>query len=148
MQMICIYKKMTAQDLYKHLKEKGFRLTKGRKAIISLFLKRHCSLSSQDIYDALHQDGIRVNLSTVYRELQFLLEQRILKSIFFHDGIQRYELLEEDHHHHLVCTNCNATTRFHIDHDLKTLEKTLESDHGFTITDHNLEFFGTCQKCL
>ena len=59
--------------------------------------------------------------------------------------------LEEDHHHHLFCTNCgdivdiNLSKRFekNVDAEVSKIEK----NFNFEIKDHTLELLGLCSKC-
>jgi len=67
----------------------------------------------------------------------------------FDDGRSRYELNHhnEDHqHHHLICVGCNSVIE--VEEDLlEQLETGIEEKYNFKINNHNVKFFGYCEKC-
>ncbi len=90
---------------------------------------------------------MHVNKTTVYRQLEKLVQSGAVQELEFGDGKKRYEAARDGHHHHLVCNNCHAVTCFELDNDLQDLEKKIRFKKGFKVMNHNLEFFGLCAKC-
>lgn len=88
---------------------------------------------------------IGVNKTTVYRQIEKLLERNILTEIDFGDGKKRYELKSLGHHHHIVCKNCGKLEDIEIDED--NLIKSVIDKTNFKIESHSLEFFGKCLSC-
>lgn len=88
---------------------------------------------------------IGVNKTTVYRQIEKLLEKKILTEIDFGDGKKRYELKSLGHHHHIVCKNCGKLEDIEIDED--NLIKSVTGKTSFKIESHSLEFFGKCLSC-
>ncbi len=128
------------------LREKGFRLTRGRRAIVELLSKDGPPLSVADALERLRKNGTRINRVTVYRELAFLEEMGIAESVQFEDGMRRYVRTGE-HRHHLICTSCNAVETVELPHDLDTMEKRIRQQTSFRVDRHELEFYGRCGKC-
>ena len=120
------------------------RMTKCRKAIIKIFSNHPSPLSVAEIFEKLVDDEVLVNRTTVYRELNFLQNENILREVNFGEGKSRYESANEKHHHHLVCDNCGSVAEIEMDERnlLKSLPKT-----NFDIKSHSLEFFGLCVNC-
>ena len=87
----------------------------------------------------------RIGLTSVYRGLNYLVEQADVKPLNFNDGMVRYELNHEGaHHHHFICTECNAIQAL----DICPFESALESHlPGASIHYHNFELFGLCAVC-
>lgn len=139
-----------SDDLKIRLKEKGYKLTVQRKAIINVFLKNQSShLSPEEIYDNVRNDYPDIGLATVYRTLQLLEELNIVYKVNFDDGCSRYELNldSEDHqHHHLICTKCGDVQEVKLDL-LESLETQIEKEGNFRVVDHNVKFFGYCKDC-
>lgn len=140
---------MLLKDIYTRLLERGHKMTPQRWAIIAIFLMnkgRH--LSADDVYGMLKETYPNNGIATVYRTLELLVEIGVLKKIDFGDGRARYELSDEDvhHHHHLVCTNCGKIIEFEDDL-LESLEVTIERKTGFKVRDHLAKFFGICETC-
>jgi Fur family transcriptional regulator, ferric uptake regulator len=138
---------MEVAVILEQLKAGGHRLTAARRAIVELF-ERGCNpQSAQDIQGALGKAGMSPNITTVYRELQFLADQGVLRTVQFEDGVQRYEAAHAHHHHHLVCVQCKNVQEIHAEEDLQKMEKDIGKTKGFTVLRHTLEFYGVCRKC-
>jgi Fur family ferric uptake transcriptional regulator len=136
------------KDIYTRLLERGHKMTPQRWAIISTFLMnkgRH--LSADDVYSMLKETYPNNGIATVYRTLELLEEVDVLKKMDFGDGRSRYELDDEDsHHHHLVCNHCGSIMEFE-DELLLSLQEAIERKTGFQIRDHVAKFYGLCSKC-
>lgn len=129
------------------LRADGNRITRARRAAVEIFAKRHIPMSAADVLAALRKRSVAANPATVYRELRFLEREGVLSSVHFKDGIVRYELADLPHHHHLVCTSCNVVADVHMHGDLAAFEKRIARKTGFAVSDHTLEFYGTCRRC-
>lgn len=137
-------------SIYQRLKNCGFKLTRGRKSIINIFIDRNRPLSAAEIMDSLHKRKIYLHKTTVYRELEFLLSQNIIRQLQFADRKNIYEVLSNDHHHHLVCKNCQKTekvTSVVLETNIQSLEEEILIHSNFKNVWHSLEFFGLCRQC-
>lgn len=135
--------------LKEKLKEKGCKLTPQRRSILDIIVENEGKhLSTEEIYDLVKQQCPEIGLATVYRTMQMFDEVGIVYKHNFDDGRSRYELNHnEDHqHHHLICVNCNKVIE--VEEDLlEQLENEVEKKYDFMITNHNVKFFGYCNKC-
>ena len=138
---------MTHKDILLSLKQKGFRMTNTRTYIVQAFGMTCAPLSAADVHRKLQKKGMVANQTTIYRELQFLTEQGVLRPVLLHDGTQRYELASLHHHHHLVCLSCKKVDEFCIEHELDGVERTIAKKKGFEVERHSLEFYGRCAGC-
>lgn len=136
-----------AKDIIVGLKSQGFRLTSARRAIVEVLCARPLPFSVTDLLAELAERGETADKTTAYREIQFLQERGIARQVQFADGVKRYELQDDGHHHHLVCTSCDTTVDVPLENDLTLAEKAIEKQTGYKITRHSLEFFGLCQQC-
>lgn len=128
------------------LKEKSIRLTRQRKGILGLFLSdTHHLLTAAQIQQALLPEGHRMNLSTIYRNLETLAAAGVLRHIALNDHIARYELAT-DHHHHLICLHCNTTEAINLC-PFKEINEFVVSQTEFVPTEHRFEIYGYCKEC-
>lgn len=132
------------------LKEKGYKLTPQRKSILNIILETEGKhLSAEEIYDLVKVNCPDIGLATVYRTMQMFDEVGLVYKHNFDDGRSRYELnhQNEDHqHHHLICVGCNCVIE--VEEDLlEQLETGIEKKYNFKIKNHNVKFFGYCEKC-
>lgn len=130
------------------LSDCGFKKTKVRELLISHLAKLGKPLDAQALQDFLAAQGQVVNKTTVYRELQFLLDRGVLVEVNFGDAKRRYEIAGLPHHHHLICTKCQSVQDIFVEQDLSKLEQKITAEKSFQIHSHSLEFFGLCKACL
>ena len=141
---------MNKVTILNNLKREGIRMTSIRSAMIDIFTKKHEPLSAVEILKMLGKYTLRVNKTTVYREITFLLESKIIVPVTLTADQKQYELLKE-HHHHLVCQNCHAIEEVdfeEIEELLSKIEKKMKKKNKFSKILHSLEFFGVCEKCF
>ena len=128
----------------------------GREAILEVLTDADKHLSAEEIYKEVRTRCPAVGLTTVYRTLEILVAMGIVFKFDFGDGRARYELTEGSqrgtHHHHLICTRCKRVIDYtdFIDDELAFLrkaEKGLSDKYRFTITNHQLSFYGLCDRC-
>jgi Fur family ferric uptake transcriptional regulator len=126
-----------------------------REAILGLLSQTREHLTAKDIYGSLYSLYPGIGLTTIYRTLELLYRFGFVHKISAGDGQSRYALRregKEDHHHHLICTRCGKIIDYRdfVREELelvKKTEETLARKHNFSITDHNIEFLGLCEKC-
>jgi Fur family transcriptional regulator, ferric uptake regulator len=110
-------------------------ITKARSKIMGIFSESTKPLSALDLLRK-----VKVNKTTIYRELDYLEDVGVLGKVDFGDRIRRYELKSLDHHHHLVCLKCKSVANINMNENF-------ELPKDFKVVRHNLEFFGFCPNC-
>ncbi len=135
------------EELLAQLKGRGCRMTAVRLAMVRLFAKTSKPLAAEEILKKIAVSERDVNKTTIYREIAFLEEAGIVQKVEFGDQIRRYELKEQEHHHHVVCEGCGRVEDVQADEDIAEHEKDITRQSGFKITSHALEFFGLCPSC-
>lgn len=138
------------EELKENLKEKGYKLTPQRRAILDIIIdKEGQHLTAEEIYDEVKKICPDIGLATVYRTVLLLEEVNVIYKLDLNDGCSRYELVhsdEEHRHHHLVCNKCKKV--FEVQDDLlEELEERIEKTYKFKILDHSVKFFGVCSEC-
>ncbi len=126
------------------LESLGIKVTRQRKAILSIIQQADTPLSADEIYARLAQDG--TNYSTVYRTLATLAEKGALIKVGGIGGKTLFMLKNHTHKHHLICTECQKVLE--IDEcPIETLSREIAETTGFKITGHCLELTGICPSC-
>jgi Fe2+ or Zn2+ uptake regulation protein len=133
-------------ELEKLLKKKQLKVTPQRKAILDVLYNSDCVLNAKQIYERASETIPQVNLSTIYRNLDVLLERDIICRLISSDGKVFFKIRSgHNHHHHIICKNCglSVTLKFcpinFLDEELKI--------NGFTHIEHRFEVYGYCDKC-
>jgi Fur family ferric uptake transcriptional regulator len=129
------------------LRERGKRLTVQRAAIWDVLAAEHdLHLSAEDVARRVQDTLPQVNASTVYRTLEVLVEEGLVKRTDFGTGRAVFEPAHEHLHHHLVCETCGAVAHVHDD-ALGGLAKRLAERSGFQLGQREVTFFGICATC-
>jgi Fur family transcriptional regulator, ferric uptake regulator len=138
------------EKLKSNLKEKGYKLTPQRRAIVDNIIKNEGThLTTEELYDFVKKECPEIGLATVYRTVQLLEDLGVVSKLDLNDGCYRYELVHEDenhHHHHLICSNCGKVIEVQGDL-LEVLEHEIESKYDFKIKNHSVKFYGICNEC-
>ncbi len=131
-------------EILKKLKKQGMRITKSRTAILNV-LNEH-PLTVQEILSLLKKKQIKIDIVSIYRNLELFLKLGIIIEVNLGDKKKRYELKDEKkHHHHLTCIRCGNIENIQIKESLLLNQMRIKS--RFKILNHSLEFFGLCTKC-
>ncbi len=102
--------------------------------------------SAQEVYQLMQRAGESIGLTTVYRSLQSLADDKIVDVLRRDDGESVYRLCGATHHHHLVCKGCGDA--FEIPGGaIEKWAKSMAEEHGFRDVGHSAEIYGLCSKC-
>lgn len=97
------------------------------------------------IYDALRIEYPNISLGTVYRNLNFLVENGDIIKISCDDGSDHYDG-NVNPHYHFMCKKCHQV----VDLDMPPLSQIdilANANFGGEIEGHFTYFYGTCEKC-
>lgn len=126
---------------------KGAQLTDQRREVLELLLHRRGSAKAYDLQEDMQTRHGRVAPTTVYRALDFLMEQRLVHKV---DATNTYVVCTDTEHDHpsmmLVCTRCGEITEWHDDPQFSALgAQVAQYLPGFAA--HGLEIKGLCARC-
>ena len=102
-------------------------------------------MSGQELHRRLIEGEFSMGLTTVYRNLQALMKQGLVRSRNLPTGEVLYAPLDRDIHH-LTCVNCGQTTRLK-GCPVKDIKLPKIKSQKFELLFHTLEFFGLCEHC-
>lgn len=131
------------------LRANSMRLTRARRGFVTLLSTAPKPLSVNDILESLNGQGVEVNKTTVYRELERFQQLGLLHTVDLGGRRQYFELISSDgHHHHFVCLECDLVEDVELDErDLARQERGFVRQNGWSVLKHSLEFFGLCARC-
>ncbi len=120
-------------------------ITKRQKQLLNELKKCRDELSGQELHRKLHKSEKAMGLTTVYRNLQTLVKQGLIRSRHLPNGEVLYAPVERDIHH-LTCVSCGETTQLK-GCPVKTIDVPKNNLKEFELLFHTLEYFGLCQNC-
>jgi Fe2+ or Zn2+ uptake regulation protein len=101
--------------------------------------------SADEILEALREQAISADFSSVCRGLAYLEERGVVRRVHLGDGKARYEA-DDGHHDHVRCNSCGAVAEI-PGCMVPEAQRAVHAATGFQITGHQLLFFGVCGHC-
>ncbi len=125
------------------LKEKGLKVTPQRIAIYEAVVRLNNHPTAENVIEYIKANHPNISVGTVYKVLDSLVENRLLKKVKTEKDIMRYDGVLSDHHH-LYCTETDSIEDYQDD-ELNTLineyfEK--KKIRNFEIQDIKLQITG------
>ena len=142
---------MTIYDeIIKIIQQSPYKLTPQREKIVEILVENdEQHLSAEELYFILKEKTPDIGIATVYRTLDIFYELKILEKISFSNCVSKYHLrqsVDDELHHHLICTNCNNIEKVSNPIFNKLIEY-MRKEYSFEVQDNSLSFYGTCAKC-
>ncbi len=140
------------QQLVKQIEDicaaRGVRLTTQRKRVFELICASPKASSAYELLEELKQTEPQAKPPTVYRALDFLLEQGFIHRVESTNSyIQCGSCNAHKHYSHmLICDKCSNVIEL-VDDSLVALLVNNAEERGFTITNHVIESHGVCKSC-
>jgi len=128
------------------LRERGFRITPQRLAVLKILASSEDHPSVEQIYEQVKADFPTTSLATIYKAVTLLKELNEVLELGFPEGSNRYDGNKPYPHPHMICIKCKNI----MDPDLMGLKQLTEEaaqKTGYKIIDHRLDFFGICPAC-
>jgi Fur family transcriptional regulator, ferric uptake regulator len=117
---------------------------RSRELVVNAIADRSGSFTPEALVDQLRPHEI--GRAAVYRALELLERLGVLNRV--HLGTcYAFTVCDEGHHHHLVCSSCNAVVPINAtaaEAEIRKLARKLQ----FRVDTHMLEFAGRCADCL
>jgi Fur family ferric uptake transcriptional regulator len=130
-----------------YIRRKGLKNTSQRMTILETFLGVKDHYSTEDLYLKLRKEHPKIGYATVHRTLKLFSESGIAIELNFGDGQTRFEPFTVDQHHdHLVCTNCGLIIEF-SEPQIEKLQEQVAAQYNFKIARHRHELYGLCSDC-
>jgi Fur family zinc uptake transcriptional regulator len=126
---------------------RGVRLTDLRRRVLELIWSSHRPIGAYTLLDALKGERDGAAPPTVYRALDFLMEQGLVHRI---QSLNAFVGCSEPDHAHsgvfLICGDCGNALEIEDD-KLDGAIARAASAHGFSLARRTLEATGTCPGC-
>ncbi|PAU86791.1 Fur family transcriptional regulator [Pseudomonas sp. WN033] len=142
----CVHQALSSAE---HLcQREGVRLTALRKRVLELVWQSHKPLGAYDILETLaREDGRRAAPPTVYRALDFLLEQGLVHRIA---SLNAFIGCSSPEHRHqgqfLICRQCHVA----VELDQSPIHQAIADSAatlGFEVESETVEITGLCKRC-
>jgi len=130
--------------LQKRLRERGYKLTSQRLAIISLLSKDITHPGASDILKKIRKSLPQVSMSTVYYTLDILKKEGLIQELEFYDRDNRYDI-NVSNHINLICKKCGRIEDLSGVISLSYMQIQQKTD--FQPVAMRYEYYGYCKEC-
>jgi|TARA_B110000263_G_scaffold56478_1_gene48090 Fur family ferric uptake transcriptional regulator len=139
---------MTELNLLKTaLKKEGLRYTQQRQLIWDELCSSEEHRDAEEIYLSLRKDGVNASRATVYRTIDVLIKNKLVRKLDLGDGKARYEnKMDSTHHDHLICVQCGKIEEF-MDDKIERIQDDIVKSFGFIMIRHIHQLFVLCDEC-
>jgi Fe2+ or Zn2+ uptake regulation protein len=135
----------TSTAYEQQLRSADLRVTRPRLAVLTA-VHDHPHADTDSILKIVRDDLGEVSHQAVYDVLRALTTAGLVRRIQPSGSVARYESRVGDNHHHVVCRSCGSIAD--VDCAIGTAPCLVPShDHGFTIDEAEVVFWGTCPDC-
>ncbi|NVJ98641.1 MAG: transcriptional repressor [Alphaproteobacteria bacterium] len=127
--------------------ENGSRFTDLRRRILKMIWQGHKAVKAYDLLDQLANEGGSAKPPTVYRALDFLMEEGLVHKIESLNAYIGCPHPGDDHvSQFLICDSCENVREVASD-ELKESVLSAASEASFKIRRQTLELHGVCSDC-
>lgn len=139
---------MKITEIRNKLIEKSLKVTPQRVAILEAIIELNNHPTAENIIEFIRKNHPNIATATVYKVLDIMVENELIKKVKTDKDIMRYDAIMEKHHH-LYCSECDLIEDY-MDEELdKLLQNHFKNKNikGFKIEDIMLQIRGTFNKC-
>lgn len=133
------------KELISKYREKGFKLTPQRLAILEFLEGNTSHPSAEDIYRHIKYVYPTVSFATVYNTLQALKDKGEIFEITI-DPQKRHYDPNTAPHHHIICVACNKICDIFEDYS-EALRLPYHIVEEFKPVGNHINFYGICRGC-
>jgi Fur family transcriptional regulator, peroxide stress response regulator len=140
--------KILIENIRNKFSEKGLKITPQRVVILEAIYNLNNHPTADNIIEYIRESHPNIATGTVYKVLETLVENSLIRKVKTDKDIMRYDGIVETHHH-LYCSECDLIEDY-LDEELDKLLKNHfknKNIKGFKIEDIVLQIRGTFNKC-
>ncbi len=121
------------------------RSTKQRKLVLELMMESLQHRTADEVYELARAKNPRISRGTVYRNLNLLVEERLLKRLTLDSGAHFFDPVRRNHYH-FYCRKCKKVTNAPLMY-LSQMDELAPELSGYKIEGHSLLITGLCPNC-
>lgn len=135
---------MEIEFIRQKLAEKGMKITPQRMAVLEAIYQLNNHPTADNIIEFIRKKHPNVAMGTVYKVLETLVQNGIIKKVTTDRDVMRYDGIMENHHH-LYGTDSNLIEDYHDPELDQLLQNYFDTKNipGFKIDEFVLQIKGT-----
>jgi Fur family peroxide stress response transcriptional regulator len=138
---------MKIEEIRNKLSAKGLKVTPQRMAILEAIIKLNNHPAAENIIEYIRKNHPNIATATVYKVLDALVENELIKKVKTEKDVMRYDAVLENHHH-LYCSDSDRIEDYFDDELNQLLDNHFQKRGipGFEIEDIKLQIIGKFLK--
>jgi len=125
------------------LREHQLKVTPQRLGILHL-MQTMGHVDIEELYVSMKKQFSSISLATLYKNVNAMLENRLISEIKVPQLKSKYEIAKEPHIH-LLCDNCSEF--IDLDVDVACIMDEASDKSHYKLLKSNIVLSGLCQKC-
>jgi len=121
------------------------RMTRQRRVILDALRRRDDHPTADEVFHAVRRRVPHVSLATVYRNLDLLAREGLIRRLAAEGGKMRFDGRPAAHDH-VVCLRCGRMADV-PEADLARQEARAGARADYRVVGHRLEYLGYCPGC-
>ncbi len=124
--------------------EKQHRMTRQRRIVLETVKGLKTHPTADEVFGLVRKKLPRISLGTVYRNLELLTEQGIIRKLDTAGQQKRFDG-DTSPHYHIKCVKCGKIDDLYF--ELPKPSPAWAAQTDFQILEYNVELLGICPKC-
>ena len=121
------------------------RNTVQKKLVLETIQKLKTHLTADEIYAYIHKEYPTISKGTVYRNLNILVEEGLLRRVEISGGADCFDFTLKNHYP-IRCIQCKKVYDVDMD-ELGEINHLIHNAHGFQFLSYDVCFKGICPNC-
>jgi Fur family ferric uptake transcriptional regulator len=134
------------EDVAAVLRREGGRLSAARRVILEALFAADGPVTAEALADGLDGRFMRLELSSVYRNLERLEELGVVRHVHLAHGPGRYSLARGGECEYLVCDRCGGVRSVPAA-ELDGVRAQIREQHGHEARFSHFPIHGVCSEC-
>lgn len=120
--------------------------SKQREIVLDVIKENCIHPTAEEIYNLVNQKDTQISKSTVYRNINILVQLGQIKKLKMVIGPDRYDYMYKEHSH-AICEICGKVYDFYYDFNSENISKELLKQIGMDMQINNISLYGICENC-
>ncbi len=122
-----------------------YKRSRQRERILGILRDTDTHPTVSWIYEQLRTEFSNLSIGTVYRNINILIDQNLVKKIEAGSSFNRFDA-NTDLHYHFICRICSSVDDLPLK-ALSGLNKKAADSTNYRVESHRLDFYGLCPSC-
>lgn len=120
--------------------------SKQREIILEKIKSVKIHPTAEEIYNMVIKEEPKISRSTVYRNINILVENNEIEKINMPNGPDRYDYLHKLHHH-AICEVCSKVFDFYYEFEKEKIAQSVKQQTGVETNVDCITLNGICENC-